>query len=242
MNINLKYAFSQSDLKQPNRQALNFEIVTSNRRNKIHRISPSDRWGGYHVKFLRIEEEGDEKREKGFLSLSFKRLAVIFDRRIFQSRRKPKSASYSHFSLSLSHFRFILFFLFFLAGGGNEDGTYPAPKSPAAKLRKPDTKRLHATSTMRKRRSYLLVSVMLAAETQRTNRRMDWSWHEMHRECIMHTALSLLSHRSLLSSGYNGPYVPEDVQTHPRYTPQSPILMRIVACRMRTGWRIAFSG
>lgn len=76
MNVNLEYAFSQSDFKQPNRQALNLEIVTSNRRNKIHRISPSDRRGGYHVKFPRIEEEGDGKREKGLLSPSFKGLAA----------------------------------------------------------------------------------------------------------------------------------------------------------------------
>lgn len=76
INVNPEYAFSRSDFKQPNRQALNLEIVTLDRRNKIHRISPSDRRGGYHVKFPRIEEERDGKRERGLLSPSFKGLTV----------------------------------------------------------------------------------------------------------------------------------------------------------------------
>lgn len=176
------------------------------------------------------------KEKRGFLALPIKNSPwrVIFYQRIFQSRQKPakteKRVLFAFLSLSLS---------FVWSSSLSPEAVTRTgliqPRNLQREIAKAGHKEVRATSTdTRKRRLYLLVSVMLAAETQRADRRMDWSWHEMHRECIMHTAFSLLSHRSLLSPGYNEPHVPEDVQTHSRDTSQSLILMRIVTYSV--GW------
>lgn len=177
MNINLKYDFSQSDFKQSNRQALNLEIVTSTGAIKSTGYRPLIAEGDITLNFHESRKKRKEKKASLALPLKNSPRRLIFDRRIFQSRRKPKSASYSRFSFSLSLFCFTLFSLFFSSSEAVTMGLI-RPRNLRREIAKAGHKEAACNEYHEKEK---IVSSRFChvsgrnAKSGRTDRRMDWS-------------------------------------------------------------------